>query len=178
MQPIGEGGLRESKCKLCPTGIYVNKKILIDLIGLLLIALIVVVGYKLSPLLLPKSDVTITPDAQCNLQQTPCAVALPGGGEVELAFGTLPVPLVQAFPVKVRVQGDTAQRVEIDFSGVDMNMGFNRLALAPQTGGVFAGEATLPVCVTGRMIWQATVLLEQGRTRIAVPFRFVTGEGH
>jgi len=31
----------------------VNKKILIDLIGLLLIALVVVVGYILSPLLLP-----------------------------------------------------------------------------------------------------------------------------
>lgn len=155
-----------------------NKKILIDLIGLLLIALIGVVGYKLSPLLLPKSDVTVTPDAQCNLQQNPCAVGLPGGGELQLAFGTLPVPLVQAFPVSVRVQGEAAQQVEIDFSGVDMNMGFNRQRLAAQGEGMFAGEATLPVCVTGRMVWQATVLLERGRARIAVPFRFVTGETH
>ena len=37
----------------------VNKKILIDAIGLLLIALVVVVGYKLSPLLLPKADVIL-----------------------------------------------------------------------------------------------------------------------
>ena len=38
-----------------------KKKILIDLIGILLIALVVVVGYKLSPMLLPKVDVTVQP---------------------------------------------------------------------------------------------------------------------
>lgn len=155
-----------------------NKKILIDLIGWLLIALIVVIGYKLSPLLLPKSDVSVTPDATCDLQQKPCAVALPGGGEVQLSFGSLPVPLVKAFPVTVRLQGVVTDRVEIDFSGVDMSMGFNRPQLAQQAPGVFSGEATLPVCVTGRMVWQATVLIEQGRQRIALPFRFVTGEAH
>jgi hypothetical protein len=56
-----------------------------------------------------------------------------------------------------------------------MNMGFNRPALAPAGPGRFAGQATLPVCVTGRMTWQATVLVEAGRTRIAVPFRFDAG---
>jgi hypothetical protein len=66
--------------------------------------------------------------------------------------------------------------VEIDFAGVDMDMGYNRPLLQEATDGVFKGEATLPVCVTGRMTWQATVLVEIGRTRIAVPFRFVTGE--
>ena len=66
--------------------------------------------------------------------------------------------------------------VVIDFSGVDMDMGYNRPLLQEATDGVFKGEATLPVCVTGRMTWQATVLVETGRTRIAVPFRFVTGE--
>ena len=86
-----------------------NKKILIDLIGVLLIALIVVVGYKLSPLLLPKSDLVLQPDPACSLQRGPCRVALPDGGSVELAMGTLPIPLVKPFEARVTTQGGTTR---------------------------------------------------------------------
>ena len=41
--------------------------------------------------------------------------------------------------------------------------------------GRHVGETTLPVCVTGRMVWQATVMLEVGRKNITVPFRFESG---
>lgn len=155
-----------------------NKKILIDLIGLLLIALVVVVGYKLSPLLLPKSDLTLTGDPACDLQRTACRVVLPDGGSLELDVDQRPIPLVKPFTPKVTIQGASARQVEIDFAGVDMNMGFNRPQLAERDAGVFMGEAMLPVCVTGRMTWQATVLVDAGRQRLAVPFRFVTGEMH
>ena len=64
--------------------------------------------------------------------------------------------------------------VEVSFQGVDMNMGLHRLPLAA-AGGRFVGETTLPVCVTGRMVWQATVMLETGRANVTVPFRFVSG---
>ncbi|WP_374328345.1 hypothetical protein [Azonexus sp.] len=150
-----------------------NRKILLDLIGILLILLVVVIGYKLSPLLLPKSDLTVEPDAACKLQEADCAVALPGGGKISLSIGTRPIPLVKAFPVTVEASG--ARRVEIDFAGVEMDMGFNRPQLQELTPGVFTGEASLPVCVTGRMTWQATVLVDLPGSRVAVPFRFVTG---
>jgi hypothetical protein len=87
---------------LMPKSTVVNKKILIDLIGLLLIALVVVVGYKLSPLLLPRADVVVQPDPACNLQRQACAVILPSGGTVELAMGTRPIPMVRPFEVQVR----------------------------------------------------------------------------
>ena len=150
-----------------------NRKILLDLIGILLILLVVVVGYKLSPLLLPKSDLTVEPDAACNLQEGACSASLPGGGQVTLTIGTRPIPLVKAFPVTVEAGG--ASRVEIDFAGLDMDMGFNRPLLQERAPGVFVGEATLPVCVTGRMSWQATVLVDLPGSRVAIPFRFVTG---
>lgn len=154
-----------------------NKKILIDLIGLELIALVVVVGYKLSPMLLPKADLVVEPDPACNVQREDCAVRLPDGGTIELSVGTRPIPLVKSFPLEVRTRGIAVDRVEIDFSGVDMEMGFNRPQLAARGDGRFAGEAMLPVCVTGRMLWQATVLLESGAKRIAVPYRFSSGDG-
>ena len=152
-----------------------NKKILIDLIGLLLIALVVVVGYKLSPLLLPRADVVVQPDPACDLQRQACAVTLPAGGTVELAMGTRPIPMVKPFEVQVTTSGFSPGRVEVDFAGIEMNMGLIRPELAALGNGRFAAAATLPVCITGAMDWQATVLIENGNERIAIPYRFSSG---
>lgn len=155
-----------------------RKKLLIDLIGVLLIALVVVVGYKLSPLLLPQADRTVQPDPACDLQRHDCAVDLPGGGKMLFSLGGKPVPLVRPFALEVRASGVEPARVEVDFEGVEMKMGLNRPQLAAGGDGRFVGEASLPVCITGGMEWQATVLLDVGRERIAVPFLFATGKDH
>ncbi|MDP3538957.1 MAG: hypothetical protein Q8S26_09665 [Azonexus sp.] len=152
-----------------------SKKILTDVIGILLIALVVVIGYKLSPMLLPKADLTVQPDPACDLQRQACAVSLPNGGRVELSSSLRPIPMVKPFEVLVTTSGFTPVRVEVDFAGIEMNMGFNRPQLAARGNGVFAAEATLPVCITGLMDWQVTVLIETGNERIAIPFRFSSG---
>lgn len=152
-----------------------KKKILMDVIGILLIALVVVVGYKLSPLLLPRADVVIQPDPACNLQRQACAVKLPSGGSVELAMATRPIPMVKPFEVRVTTRGFAPGRVEVDFAGIEMNMGLNRPELAARGDGRFVGQVTLPVCITGAMDWQATVLIETGGERIAIPYRFSSG---
>lgn len=152
-----------------------NKKILIDAIGILLIALVVVVGYKLSPMLLPKADLTIRPEAACDLNHQVCSALLPGGARVELSSSVHPVPMVKPFQVQVTISGLTPARVEVDFSGIDMNMGVNRPQLADQGSGRFVAEVSLPVCITGQMDWQVTVLIETGRQRIAIPYRLPGG---
>lgn len=152
----------------------VNKKNLIDLIGVLLMALLVLVGYKLSPMLLPKADLTVSPDPACDLQAQACAVSLPSGGTATLDFATRPVPLVTPFDVLVDVQGTESVRVAVDFSGIEMNMGLIRPELAPKGNGRFAAATSLPICVTGAMDWQVTVLVETARQRIAIPFRLRT----
>jgi hypothetical protein len=152
--------------------VLVNKKILIDLVGVLLIALVVVVGYKLSPMLLPKVDVTIQPDPLCNLQTDSCAVTLPSGGKIELTMGTKPVPMVKPFEVQVMTNGVTPKRIEVDFAGIDMNMGLNRPELSARGNGKYAADASLPVCISGHMDWQVTVLVDTGAEQIAIPYRF------
>ena len=159
-----------------PRSKLVNKKILIDVIGLELIALVMVIGYKLSPMLLPKVDLTVQPDPVCNLQRETCSVNLPSGGNVRLAMGTRPVPLVKPFEVQVVTSNFSPARVEVDFAGIDMNMGLNRPQLTARGKGRYAAEVTLPVCITGHMDWQATVLIETGKERVAIPYRFSTGE--
>jgi hypothetical protein len=157
-----------------PRTSVVNKKILIDLIGVLLIALVVVVGYKLSPLLLPKADVTVQPDPGCDLQRRACTVELPGRGKIELSMGTRPVPMVKPFSIEVTSTGFSPDRVEVDFSGVDMDMGLNRPHLAARGDGRYGAEVMLPVCITGKMDWQVTVLVETGSERIAIPYRLAS----
>ena len=152
-----------------------NKKVLIDAIGVLLIALVVVVGYKLSPLLLPKADLTVRPNPACDLQRQACAVRLPGGGSVELELAPHPIPLVRPFEVRVGTAGFAPERIAIDFAGSEMNMGYNRIDLPMLSDGRHGAEATLPVCVTGHMDWQATLLIDTAGERIAIPFRFVSG---
>jgi protein SCO1/2 len=55
-----------------------------------------------------------------------------------------------------------------------MKMGYNRPLLQRQADGArFSGQASLPVCITGSMEWQATLLVDdrQGAGRRAVPLR-------
>ncbi|MEI7612828.1 MAG: hypothetical protein WCK63_07965 [Betaproteobacteria bacterium] len=136
------------------------------------LAIVAVVGYKYSPLLLPKADLTIEPVAGCDLQHQACYAITPGGGRVELSFAPRPTPVVKPFQVAVTLSGITAQSVEVDFAGVSMNMGFNRKTLIAKGDGRFFVDAMLPVCISGRMAWLATVVVETSNHRIAVPFMF------
>lgn len=156
---------------------FVNKKILVDAIGILLLALVVVVGYKLSPLLLAKADVSVQPDAACDLQRGPCGASLPGGGRLQFAISPRPIPMVAPIELEVSISGRDAEAAEVDFAGVAMNMGLNRVQLVAQGGGRFTGQASLPVCISGGMDWQATVFVDSGRERIGVPFRFSSKAG-
>ena len=86
-----------------------------------------------------------------------------------------------AFKVRIDEKIIPASQVEVDFAGVDMKMGYNRpLLAAAKEAGTFVGQGNLPVCITGTMIWQATVLVGSGGKNIAVPFRFESAapEGH
>lgn len=151
------------------------KKIIYDLAILGAVIALGGLGYALAPLLSPKTDVAL-PLSECNLNAGPCRAELPGGGRLEFSIAPHPVPALKPLTLEARVDGIKADKVEVDFAGVDMKMGYNRpLLAAAGAPGRFSGQGNLPVCVTGTMIWQATVLVESGGKNIAVPFRFETG---
>jgi hypothetical protein len=152
-----------------------SQSLLVDSAMILALILVGVVGYKLSPLLMPKADLTAQPDPRCDLHRESCAATLPEGGRVRFSLTPRPIPVTAPLNMTVELEGLDAQAVSVDFAGVSMNMGFNRPGLNPAGRGQFAGQTVLPVCVTGRMTWQATVLVESGSRRIAVPFRFDAG---
>lgn len=156
---------------------FSGKSLLIDTAMILALILIGVVGYKLSPLLMPRADLTLSPEPGCDLHTGACFASLPTGGR--LTFSLAPRPVLASVPLEMQVDitAFPVERVSIDFAGVEMNMGFYRPTLAAAGNGRYAGRGELPACVTGRMRWQATVLLETADSRVAVPFRFESGHG-
>lgn len=159
---------------LVPLNLTVSNKSLIVTIAALALAIAAAMAAKF--LLAPPGEVTVTAplDTACNLQEGPCSSAIPGGGRIEFAIAPRPIPLLQPLRLSVQVQGMEARAVEVDFTGVDMNMGFNRPQLQRENNGRFSGQTTLPVCITGRMAWQAVVVVTSDKTKVAAPFRFVT----
>ncbi len=144
---------------------------------LLALAIVAVLGYKYSPLLLPKADLTIEPAPGCDLHRQACHADIPGGGRIELSLTPRPIPLAKPFQVNVILSGITAHSLVIDFAGLAMNMGLNRKTLIAKGDGLFSVDAMLPVCITGRMTWLATVVVDTDKQRIAIPFMFDSAAG-
>ena len=152
-----------------------NKSHLVNLAMMAALLATAIAGYLFSPLLLPKADVTGVVEPGCDLQQRACPATLPQGGRLELSVTPRPIPFLRPLRVDVSITGVEARKVEVDFAGATMNMGYNRTELAATSPGRHSGETSLPVCVSGSMAWVATVMIETDRQRIAVPFRFDVG---
>lgn len=143
------------------------------LIGALLAALVVTVLLKLM-VFAPEKPLTLPLDATCSLSSDTCSATLPDGGTLEFTLGPRPTPLLKPLAVAVRIKGSDARAVEVDFSGVNLPMAFNRADLIRDGDGAFVGQANLPLCSTSRMEWRATVRVESAGKKTYLPFRFET----
>ena len=151
----------------------VNRWIWVSAVALFL-AVAAVAWIQVRPLLYPEVALVAPLDEDCDLREGPCTAMFPDGAWV--VFELLPrhIPLVQELRFSVRTDGIDASDVEVDFAGVDMNMGFNRAHLDFVGPGEFSGTGVLPVCVRNRMSWEAKVLLHTDEGLLAAPFRFDT----
>jgi hypothetical protein len=112
--------------------------------------------------------------SDCDLRKAACAVSLPGGGEATFEILPHPVPLTEPLQLLVQVTGKKVRKVEVDFSGVTMNMGYNRPLLKQVERGRFEGEGLLPVCIRQRMDWEAKLMLDTSDGLFIIPYRFET----
>ncbi len=135
----------------------------------LLLAILGVLGYKLSPRA-ATADISLAV-SDCDPGRQTCVAPLPGGGQLELAIEPRPIRPLRPLDLSVTISGIEARQVEIDFAGSDMQMGYNRPALVGGAAGRFNGDTTLPVCISGSMAWIVTVMLTTEDRRLAIPFR-------
>ncbi|WP_291993125.1 hypothetical protein [Candidatus Accumulibacter sp. ACC003] len=151
-----------------------TKNLLLDTAILLALAILGVIAYKLAPLFNPQTDVTL-PLSSCQLSEQACVATLPDGMQIEFSIEPRPIPALQALQLRASIRGGEVRKLEVDFTGTEMKMGYNRPALEKLPDGRFSGQASLPVCITGRMEWHATLLVDTGKALVAVPFRFLIG---
>jgi len=144
------------------------------ILAVLLATLLGVVVYKAWPLLYPQAAALAPLDPGCRLRQAPCTVTFAEGGTVTLAIEPQGIPVVAPLAFRVDLVGLQALGVELDFAGVDMNMGYNRVALERAEDGHYQGKGMLPVCVRDRMSWEAKVLVQTRAGLMVAPFRFET----
>jgi hypothetical protein len=169
------------------------------LVAALAVAVVSVATIKLWPMLQSPVSERATLNPSCSLHAGPCSVRFDSGGEVVLEIVPRAIPAVHPLQIQVTLRNMPApQSVEVDFAGVEMDMGFNRTRLRPRLDtGVrelprpvgdrrpeaplarpgplkWSGQGMLPVCVRDRMTWEARVLLQFPQRLLAAPFRFET----
>ncbi len=144
------------------------------LVTLLCVALIAIATYKTWPLLNPDIVATTPLDPGCDLRAGPCTGSFASGGSVSFEIDPKDIPVVKPLRFQVTLDGLKAAKVEVDFKGVDMDMGFNRTSLEAAGNTSFSGGGILPVCVHYAMEWEARVLVHTDRGLLAAPFRFIT----
>lgn len=140
-------------------------------------AVVGVAVHKAWPVLFPKIAERAPLSPSCDLRGAACTARFAGGGSVRLDIRPRGIPTAQPLDVDVRLEDlPTPARVELDFAGVDMDMGYNRASLdpSPEASGHYTGGAMLPVCVRERMTWEARILLHFPDGTMAAPFRFET----
>ncbi|WP_296807576.1 hypothetical protein [Thiocapsa sp.] len=142
--------------------------------GVLLAAVVAVALYKAWPLLNPTLSEVAPLDPSCDLRSGPCEARFGGGESVRFAIEPRSIPVVTPLRLVVQTAGFDVRAVEVDFAGVDMNMGYNRAGLEAVGPGLYEGQGTLPVCVRARMEWEARVLIHTADGISAAPFRFET----
>lgn len=142
--------------------------------AVLVIAVVGVVAYKVWPILNPTIVATATATSPCDLHQGPCTRQFEDGHTVRFSIQPNPIKVMELLTLEVVTSYESPWSVEVDFSGVDMNMGFNRPALKAVGEGRYRGETMLPTCIRGRMIWEADVLIRTAEGYRSAPFRFTT----
>jgi len=144
------------------------------IVALLTLVLLLSVSYKLKDMLKPGIAAKAELDESCDLRKGACHANLPGGGKVTFSITPNTIPILRPLQLNVKVEGVEVSKAEVDFTGIGMDMGYNRPKLEAVSKDQFLGKAILPVCVRSRMDWEAKVLLQTDHGLIMAPFRFYT----
>lgn len=109
-------------------------------------------------------------ESSCNLHLGVCRETLPWG-TLEVRVSPYPIPLMKSIEVEVNTEGFQAQKMEVAFMGVDMDMGINQQQLKRVEEVVTASipsslitryraKSVLPICSTGKMLWRMLISIQ------------------
>ncbi len=126
----------------------------------------------------PPENTTVWPIIEeCDLNHQSCT-ATQGEQSVRLKISPNPIPIAIPLGVELAIQNIPAEKVELDISGANMYMGYNRVALIPDgDNGRYVGGTMLAFCTTEKMQWKITILIHQkDGKQIQIPYLLETQE--
>jgi hypothetical protein len=94
----------------------------------------------------------------CNLKKAHCE-ATDNHKSISLSVNPPSIPSMEPLTFTVRLGNLPAKTVVLELKGKEMFMGINKIQLSPLPDGItWEGTTELAVCVTGSMIWLASIL--------------------
>ncbi len=105
------------------------------------------------------TEATTVSTPRCNLSRQTCRFQLSTGQGNSLSATPIPTPAGRPIAFTLQSQANEFNSANIEFEGVEMNMGVFRQALSSSGTDQFAGSLVLPLCVTGPMRWRVRLLV-------------------
>jgi hypothetical protein len=112
----------------------------------------------------------------CDLHQSTCS-SQQGKASASLQFSPQPIPIAKPLQVEVILNQIDTTKLELDISGINMYMGYNRVTLQADNTQPhhFKGQTMLAFCTNEVMHWQITLLAHQADGSVLqIPFKLET----
>lgn len=110
---------------------------------------------------------------QCDLHQGACTVEYQGA-KVTLKISPTPIPVARPLGIEVDLEGISPTSMQLDISGVNMYMGYNRVPLKSTKPNHWVGTSMLAFCTAETMFWQITLMLDVNGEAVQIPFALTT----
>jgi hypothetical protein len=111
----------------------------------------------------------------CDLHHQAC-LSKQGDAQAILSITPHPIPIAKPLDIEVELQGLEAEKVELDISGLNMYMGYNRVTLESQAdSGHYKGRSMLAFCTNEVMLWQVSLLVHRKDGEVLqIPYQLET----
>lgn len=112
----------------------------------------------------------------CDLHQQTCQ-SQQADATASLTLSPQPIPIAKPLQIEVTLTNLSTEKLELDISGINMYMGYNRVTLKPDSENPkrFTGQTMLAFCTNEVMYWQITLLAHQADGQVTqIPFKLET----
>jgi len=121
-------------------------------------------GYGLQQMKLFQGDRPVTVvSSGCDLRQGNCELLNAGGQRFRFSIEPKHIPVMQPLTLSLVYPVEKAHqpiKVSIEFEGLNMDMGYNRVFLQAREPSVYSAVAMIPACTAEQMLWKIHLLIE------------------
>lgn len=107
-----------------------------------------------------QTNATLWPmDKTCDLHKNSCTASYIDA-QATLKISPHPIPIARPLGIEVELNGLNPSSVQLDISGINMYMGYNRVPLKSSKPNHWIGTSMLAFCTAEKMEWQITLMLK------------------